>query len=165
MKVLIDQLSEYSDMDEFTYFLVYQSVRSTVTLINQNFEMQNYILEYLEWLLINTQRFLKLNINQIQPLVSSTLQILTKNQPSNNDKLLYLLNILKKLSDQNTDHQINYKNVCTRTLQEDIIAFLSQQNENTDIIQNLQRLKLKVSVILNSVDIPITKKYIFFNFS
>lgn len=150
MKVLIDQLSEYSDIDEFTYFLVYQSVRSTVTLINQNnFEMQQYILEYLEWLLINTQRFLKLNIHQIQPLVSSTLQILSKTQPSNKDKLLHLLNILKKISDQNIDHQISNKNVSTRTLQEDIMAFLSQHNENTDIIQNLQHLKLKVSVIPN----------------
>lgn len=154
MKVLIDQLSEYSDMDEFTYFLVYQSMQSTVTLLNQNnFEMQYDILEYLEWLLINTQRFIKLNIHQIQPQVTSVLQSLAKNEPSNNDKILHLLNILKKLSNENIYRQINDKNISLRTLQEDIIAFLSQQNENTDIIQNLQRLKLKVSILPNLVDI------------
>lgn len=151
MKVLINQLSEYSHIDEFTYFLVYQSVRSAITLINQNiFEMQHYGLEYLEWLLINTQRFLQLNINEIQPLVTSTLRILTKNQPTNNDKLLNLLNIVKKLN----DHQIHCKNInTTSTLQEDIIAFLSQQNENIDLIQNIQHLKIKVSVIPNLVNI------------
>jgi len=145
MKVLIDQLSKCIDIDEFTYFLVHQSVRSTVTLINQNnFELQNNALEYLEWLLKNTQRFLKLNINQIQPLLTSTLRILVKSQPSYNEKLLDLLNILKTLNNQNVDRQINYENVST--LHDDISSFLTEQKENTDIIQNLQSLKLKVSI-------------------
>lgn len=142
MKILIDQLSK-NDIDEFTYFLVYQSVRSTVTLINQNnFEMQNNALEYLEWLLRNTQRFLKLNINQVQPLVTTTLRILVKNQPSYNEKVLNLLNVLKTLNDQNNDHQTNYGNV--NTLYGDINSFLTEQKENTDIIQSLQNIKLKV---------------------
>lgn len=142
MKILIDQLSK-NDIDEFTYFLVYQSVRSTVTLINQNnFEMQNNALEYLEWLLRNTQRFLKLNINQVQPLVTTTLRILVKNQPSYNEKVLNLLNVLKTLNDQNNDHQKNYGNV--NTLYGDINSFLTEQKENTDIIQSLQNIKLKV---------------------
>lgn len=145
MKVLIDQLSKCIDIDEFTYFIVHQSVRSTVTLINQsNFELQNNALEYLEWLLKNTQRFLKLNINQIQPLVTSTLQILVKSQPSYNEKLLDLLNILKTLNNHNVDRQINYENVST--LHDDISSFLTEQKENTDIIQCLQSLKLKVSI-------------------
>jgi len=145
MKVLIDQLSKCIDLDEFTYFLVHQSVRSTVTLINQNnFELQNNALEYLEWLLKNTQRFLKLNINQTQPLVTSTLRILAKSRPSYNEKLLDLLNILKTLNNQNVHRQINYENVST--LQDNISSFLTEQKENFDIIQSLQSLKLKVSI-------------------
>jgi len=147
MKVLIEQLLKYNDIDEFTNFLVYQSVRSTVTLINENksLEMKN-ILIYLEWLLINTQHFLKLNINKIQPLVVSSFQNLIKNQPLYHTKLLYLLNILKSLKSQNINHQVNYKDA--NTLQEDINYFLTEQKENSDIIQSLQNLKLKVSIVI-----------------
>lgn len=145
MKHLIKQLSECSSIDEFTYFLVYQSIRSTVTLISQNdFELDHYALDYLEWLLTNTQKFLKLNINQIQPFITSTLQVLAKNQPSVNENLSSLLNILKKLSNQSSIYEGNYEN---GSLHENITAFLSQQNENVDLIQSLQCLKLKVLVI------------------
>lgn len=147
MQVLINQLSEHSDVDEFTNFLVYQSMRSTITLINQNnFDMQHYGIEYLEWLLMNTQRFLKLNINQIQPLVTSSLRLLVKNQLSTNEKSISLLNILNKLSNQNIDCKIN--NSKENTLHENITAFLTLYNENADITQILQCLKIKVSVII-----------------
>lgn len=145
MKVLIDQLSKYRESDEFTHFLVYQSVRSTITLINQdNFESLNHALEYLEWLLTNAQRFLILYINQVQSLVSSTFRILAKNQPSINEKLFKLSNILRTLNNQNISHEIIDRNV--NMLQKDINDFLSQQSENIDIIQSLRHIKLKVSV-------------------
>lgn len=147
MKVLIDQLSKYRESDEFTHFLVYQSVRSTITLINQNnFEYLNYALEYLEWLLTNGQHFLILNINPVQSLVSSTLRVLAKKQSSFNEKISELSNILRLLNNQNICHEINDENVSM--LHKDIIVFLSQQSENTDIIQSLQHIKLKVSVIV-----------------
>jgi len=142
MKTLIDELLDNSQLDEFSYFLINQSVQSTITLLNQNnFERKNYAIDYLEWLLINTRCILKLNISQIGPL-TSTLRILTKTQPSLNEKLLNLLNILKNLSDQNIDCETN-KEIET-TLYKDINYFLSQQNENIDIIQSLKYLKLKV---------------------
>lgn len=145
MKHLITQLSEYSDIDEFTYFLAYQSVRSTVTLISQNdFELHDCASTYLEWLLTNTQKFLKLSISEIQPLVTSTLRELAKNQPLANEKISNLLNILKKLSSQSMSYEVNYEN---SSLHENITDFLSQQNENVDLIQSLQCLKLKVIVI------------------
>lgn len=147
MQILINQLSEYSDIDEFTNFLVYQSIRSTITLLNQNnFDIQHYAIEHLEWLLMNTQRFLKSNINQIQPLVTSSLRLLVKNQLSANEKLLSLLDILNKLNDQNIDCKIN--NSKENTLHRNIIDFLSLYNENADTTQSLQCLKLKVSVII-----------------
>lgn len=145
MKVLINQLSKCKESDEFTHFLVYQSVRSTITLINQNYlEILNHCLEYLEWLLTNFQRFLVLNINQIQHLVSSTLRILTKNQTFINEKLCKLSNILRTLNNKNILHEISNENISV--LHKDIIIFLSQQSENNDIIQSLQHIKLKVSV-------------------
>jgi hypothetical protein len=145
MKVLIDQLSKYRESDEFTHFLVYQSVRSTITLINQNnLEILNHALEYLEWLITNFQRFLVLYINQVQPLVSSTFRILAKNQPSINEKLCKLSNVLRTLNNQNILHEINNEHFSV--LQKEIIIFLSQQSENTDIIKMLQHIKLKVSV-------------------
>lgn len=144
MKVLIDQLSKYEDIDEITHFFVYQSVRSTLTLINQyNFELLTDGLEYLEWLFINTQRFLKLNINQVQALTTSTFRSLAKNQPSLEDKLLSLLNILKKLCNQILEHNDN----SIKNLHEDIVELLFQQEKNADIIQNLKHLKLKVCVV------------------
>lgn len=146
MKILISQLLEDNDIDDFTNFLVYQSIRSTITLINQNiFEIQIHSLEYLEWLLSNTQRVLNLNIIHIQPLITSTIRKLIKNQPSINDMLLNLLNILKNMSDQNNIQEMKNKNI--RTLQEDIIDFISPHNEYADIVQSLQHLKLKVRII------------------
>lgn len=146
MKILISQLLEDNDIDDFTNFLVYQSIRSTITLINQNiFEIQIHSLEYLEWLLSNTQRVLNLNIIHIQPLITSTIRKLIKNQPSINVMLLNLLNILKNMSDQNNIQEMKNKNI--RTLQEDIIDFISPHNEYADIVQSLQHLKLKVRII------------------
>lgn len=146
MKVLIGQLSEYSEKDDFSYFLINQSVQSTITLLNQNnFKMQNYAIEYFEWLLLNTRRFLILNISQIGPL-TSTLRILAKKQPSLNEKLLNLLNNFKNLSVKNIQRETNQEN--ESTLHKDINSFISQQNENTDIIQSLKVLKLKVSQYL-----------------
>lgn len=153
MKILISQLSEYSDLDEFTNFLVYQTVRSTITLLNQNnFETQNHALEYLKWLLTKTQRFLNVNIIQVQPLITTTLRKLVKSQPSNNEILLNLLNVLKHLSDQNANQETNNK--VANTLQKDITNFLFKQND-TDIVQRLQHLKLSVSdyyIILNVIN-------------
>lgn len=147
MKILIGQLLEYNDIDEFTNFLVYQSMRSIITLINQdNFEIQNHSLEYLKWLLTDTQRILNLNVIQVQSLLTSTLRKLIKNQPSINEMLLNLLNILKNLSNQNTNEVMNNENI--RTLQEDIINFISPQNEYADIVQSLQNIKLKVRIKL-----------------
>lgn len=146
MKILINQLSEYNDIDEFTHFLVYQSVRSTITLINQNdIGMQHDALEYLEWLFFNTQRFLKLNIHQIQPLITSSFRILAKSKPLMKDKLLNILNILKELRNTNIEHKTNIDTI--NSLHEDIDVFLSQEQENSDVIQSLHQLKLKVSVV------------------
>ncbi|VVC40821.1 Hypothetical protein CINCED_3A017263 [Cinara cedri] len=143
MKLLFNQLLKCSDIDEFTYFLLYQSVRSTITLIDQNyFEIQHDVLEYLEWLFINTQNILKLNINQIQNLVTSTFKLLVKNNPSLNEKLSNLLSCLKKMSDQDTNKKLKENN----TLEEDIIDFLSEENESTDTNQSLQHIKLKLKI-------------------
>lgn len=145
MKVLIDQLSkcENEDIDEITHFFAYQSVQSTIALINHyNFELQSDGLEYLEWLFINAQHFLKVNINQVQALTTSTFRNLAKNQPLLKDKLLSLLNILKKLSNQ----IIEFNDDSIKNLHEDIVELLFQQGKNADIIQNLQHLKLKVCV-------------------
>lgn len=129
-------------MNDFIYFLVYQSIRSTVTLIEQNnFETQHCALEYLDWLLNKLCEILKLNYNQFQPLVTSTLKVLVKIHPLMNEKLSNLISCLEKIRNQNTNQKIQEEN----TLQEDIIAFLSEQNESTDINQSLQHLKLKVS--------------------
>lgn len=145
MKILICQLSEYNDIDDFTHFIVYQSVRSTITLINQNnIGMQHDALEYLEWLFFNTQRFLKLNTHQIQPLTTSSFRILAKNNPLIKDKLLNILNILKELRNTNTEYKTNINTI--KSLHEDINVFLSQEQENSDVVQSLQQLKLKVSV-------------------
>lgn len=143
MKVLIDQLSKCEDIDEITQFFVYQSVQSTITLINHyNFELQSDGLKYLEWLFINTQQFLKVNINQVQAETTSTFRNLAKNQPLLKDKLLSLLDILKKLSNQ----IIEFNDNSIKNLREDIVELLFQQGKNADIIQNLQHLKLKVCV-------------------
>lgn len=143
MKVLTEQLSKYNHLDEFTYFLIHQSIRSTISLMNQNnFEAHHYALEYLDWLLVNAQQFLKLNINEIQPLITSTLQNLAKNQPLANKKLLNLFNVLKKLNNKSVIEEINFENV--NTLHKEITVFLSQQNENADIIHSIKHLKLKV---------------------
>lgn len=124
---------------------MYQSVQSTVTLIDQNnIEIQHSALQYLEWLLINTHNILKLNFNQIQPLITSTLKVLVKKYPSMDGQLLNLLNCLNKMSDENTNRKLNESN----TLQEDIIAFISEQYESIDINQSLQHLKQKVSIII-----------------
>ncbi|XP_029344827.1 serine-protein kinase ATM [Acyrthosiphon pisum] len=142
MKALIGQLLDSNQLDAFSHFLINQSVQSTITLLNQNnFEMHNYAIEYLEWLLINPICILKLNISQIGPLTSN-LRILAKTQPSLNEKLLHLLNILKTFSDQIIDCETYNKN--KTSLHKDINSFLSQQNENTDIIQSLKFLRLKL---------------------
>lgn len=143
MKALIGQLLDYNQIDEFTHFLINQSVQSIITLLNQNnIERHKYVIEYLEWLLINPKSILKLNTSQIGPLIS-TLRLLAKKLPSSNEKLLNLLNILKNFSDQNIFCETNKIN--KTALYKDINYFLYQQNENIDIIQSLQRLKLKVS--------------------
>ncbi|XP_060874698.1 serine-protein kinase ATM isoform X2 [Metopolophium dirhodum] len=142
IKALIGQLLDSNQLDAFSHFLINQSVQSTITLLNQNnFEMHIYAIEYLKWLLINPRCILKLNISQIGPL-TSTLRMLAKTQPSLNEKLLHLLNILKNFSDQNIDCETNNKN--KTSLHKDIKSFLSQQNENTDIIQSLKCLRLKL---------------------
>lgn len=143
MTILLEQLSKYNHLAEFTYFLVHQSIRCTISLISQNnIQVHHYALEYLEWLLVNAQHFLTLNIKEIQPLITLTLQNLAKNQPSINEKLLNLLNILKKMNNKGIDEEMNFQSVST--LHKDITVFLSQQNENADIIHSLQHLKLKV---------------------
>lgn len=143
MTVLIEQLSKYNHLDEFTYFLVHQSIRSIISLIKQkNFEAHHYALEYLEWLFVNAQHFVTLNINEIQPLITLSLQNLAKNHPSINKKLLNLFNMLKKMNDKSTDEEINVQSVST--LHKEITVFLSQQNESADIAHSLQHLKLKV---------------------
>lgn len=140
--MLTHQLLECSDMSDFLYFLVYQSIRSTVTLIEQNnLETQHYALEFLDWLFNKTPENLKLNFNQFQPLVTSTLNVLVKIHPLMNEKLSNLISCLEKMRNQNTNQKLQEEN----TLQEDIIAFLSEQNESTDINQSLKHLKLKVS--------------------
>jgi len=149
MKALIGQLLDSHQLDAFSHFLINQSVQSTITLLNQNnFEMHNYTIEYLEWLLINPRCILKLNISQIGPL-TSTLRILAKTQPSLNEKLLHLLNVLKNFSDQIIDCETYNKN--KTSLHKDINSFISQQNENTDIIQSLKCLRLKVSQYSNNI--------------
>lgn len=149
MKTLIGQLLDSNQLDAFSHFLINQSVQSTITLLNQNsFEMHNYTIEYLEWLLINPRCILKLNISQIGSL-TSTLRILAKTRPSSNEKLLHLLNILKNLSDKTVDCETYNKN--KTSLHKDISSFLSQQNENTDIIQSLKYLRLKVSQYSNNI--------------
>jgi len=110
--------------------------------------MYNYAIEYLKWLLINPKCILKLNISQIGPL-TSTLRMLAKTQPSLNEKLSHLLNILKNFSDQNIVCETNNK--IKTSLHKDINYFLSQQNENTDIIQSLKCLRLKVSQYSNNI--------------
>lgn len=143
MKILIEQLSKYNHLDEFNYFLIHQSIRSTISLINQNnIKAHHYALEYLEWLLVNAKHFLTLNINEIQPLITLTLRNLAKNQPSIHEKLLNLFNILKTINYKSINEEINVQSVST--LQKDITVFLSQQNENTNTTQSLQHLKLKV---------------------
>jgi len=149
MKALIGQLLDYNQIDEFSHFLINQSVQSTITLLNQNnIERHNYVIEYLEWLLINPKSILKLNLSQIGPL-TSTLRILAKTQPSLNEKSLNLLNILKNLSDQKSFGETKKEN--ETALYKDINYFLYQQNENIDIIQSLQCLKLKVSQYSHSI--------------
>jgi len=149
MKALIGQLLESNQVDEFSYFLINQSVQSIITLLNQkNVEMHCYAIEYLEWLLINPRCILKLKISQIGPL-TSTLRILIKEQHSLKEKLLHLLNILENFSDQDIDCETNKEN--KTTLHKDINYFLSQQNENTNIIQSLQCLRQKVSQYSNKI--------------
>ncbi|KAE9539511.1 hypothetical protein AGLY_004763 [Aphis glycines] len=142
MKALIGQLLDYNQIDEFSHFLINQSILSTITLLNQNnIERHNYVIEYLEWLLMNPKSILKLNTSQIGPLIS-TLRSLAKKLPSSNEKLLNLLNILKNFSDQNIFCEINKEN--ETALYKDINYFLYQQNKNIDIIKSLQCLKLKL---------------------
>ncbi|CAH1736405.1 unnamed protein product, partial [Aphis gossypii] len=142
MKALIGQLLDYNQIDEFSHFLINQSILSTITLLNQNnIERHNYVIEYLEWLLMNPKSILKLNTSQIGPLIS-TLRSLAKKLPSSNEKLLNLLNILKNFSDQNIFCETNKEN--ETALYKDINYFLYQQNENIDIIKSLQCLKLKL---------------------
>ncbi|XP_026809071.1 serine-protein kinase ATM isoform X1 [Rhopalosiphum maidis] len=142
MKALIGQLLDYNQIDDFSHFLINQSIQSTITLLNQNnIERHSYVIEYLEWLLINPKSVLKLNLSQIGPL-TSTLRTLAKMQPSLNEKSLNLLNILKNLSDQNIFCETKKEN--ETALYKDINYFLYQQNENIDIIQSLQCLKLKL---------------------
>lgn len=149
MKALIGQLLDFNQMDEFSHFLINQTIQSTISLLNQNnFEMRNHALEYLEWLLINPRCILKLNTSQIG-LLTSTLRILAKTQPSLNEKLLHLLNILINCSDQLIDCETNNKN--NKPLHNNINSFLSHQNENIDIIQSLKCLKLKVSQYSNNI--------------
>lgn len=144
MKILIDQLTEYRDLCDFLYFLVHQSVLSTITLINQNnFGTQHDVLEYLEWLLKNMQPILKLYSNQIQPLVTSTLKTLAKSQPTIQDTLSNLFNTLEKLNDKSIKSDINDED--KNSVHEDIVIFLSHQNENANSVQSLHNLKLMVS--------------------
>lgn len=143
MKALIGQLLDSNQMDEFSYFLINQSVQSTITLLSQkSVEIHNYAVEYLEWLLIDPRCISKLNINQIRPL-TSTLRILAKTKLSLKEKLLHLLSILENSRDQIIDCEPNKEN--KTTLHKDINSFLSQQNENTDIIQSLRYLRRNVS--------------------
>lgn len=149
MKALIGQLLDSNQIDEFSYFLINQSVQSIITLLNhKNCEMHYYAIEYLEWLLINPSCILKLKISQIGSL-TSTLRILTKKQHSLKEKLLYLLNILENFSDNVIDCKTSIEN--KTTLHKDINSFLSQQNENTNIVQSLQYLKQKVSQCSNKI--------------
>lgn len=147
MKILINQLLEFRDLDDFSHFLVHQSIQSTITIINQNYiEIQNYALKYIEWLL-SKQSCIKFNINQIQSQITSAFKILTKNKLFINHTITQnILNILKKMSDQNINYKINDESM--RSLQEEINIFLSHQNVNSNVIQSLQCLKKKVKVML-----------------
>jgi len=149
MKALIGQLLDSNQIEEFSHFIINQSVQSIITLLNQKkCEMHYYAIEYLEWLLINPRCIFKLKINQIGS-VTSTLRILTKKQHSLKEKLLHLLNILENFSDQVIDCETNKEN--KKTLHKDINSFLSQQNENTNIVQSLQYLRQKVSQYSNKI--------------
>ncbi|XP_050425429.1 serine-protein kinase ATM isoform X2 [Adelges cooleyi] len=146
MKLLIDLLTKDNELNNFLSFLVYQSIQAIVVLTNQNYsEIQHFVFEYLEWLVISQQRVLLNEKNiYINQLLSCNLRN-NANKPSAIGKISFkILNVLRELNGFNTNTitTTNPNNICS--LHKALTDFLSKKKENIDPIHSLKLLKHKL---------------------
>ncbi|XP_050523942.1 serine-protein kinase ATM isoform X2 [Daktulosphaira vitifoliae] len=146
MKILIDELINDIRLNDFTFFLVNQSVHAVVILLNQkNSEIKYHAFEYLEWLLINLKNnlFLNKNLSHLYKLILNVVKHSLK-EPSPIDKFAHkILSALQEFYNISSS-LINTKTLNKSSLDKLIMDFLSEQTEIDDPIQSLKQLKYKL---------------------